>query len=209
MQHAARRAFKMEEPQGMSCQQHSVGRPQGASCRDLSDNLPTTDVAIKDEAQPMGPYLGLWIFFAMAGLVTTGRSKVANCGNGGRDAWLPVQEGPAASSSSSAPGRWAAVTALETAARERVLGWRLERGLEDDADFAYRWASHEEAIAGAGHAVAHEWLRVRAEQTITLLPAVAQVIDDLPKPSPSVVPAILREYVWEEEAWSQVEGEPI
>ena len=101
----------------------------------------------------MGPYLGLWIFFAMVGLVTTGRSKVANCGNGGRDAWLPVQEGPAASSSSSPPGqggpaRWAAVTALETAARERVLGWRLERGLEDDADFAYRWASHEEAIAG-------------------------------------------------------------
>ena len=105
MQHAARRAFKMEEQQGMSCQQHSVGRPQGASCRGSSDNLPTTDVAIKDEAQPMGPYLGLWIFFAMAGLVTTGRSKVANCGNGGRDAWLPVQEGPAASSSSSPPGQ--------------------------------------------------------------------------------------------------------
>eukprot|EP00434_Breviolum_minutum_P038763 symbB.v1.2.034397.t3/scaffold4431.1/size39743/2 len=91
------------------------------------------------------------------------------------------------------PPRWAAVTALETAARERVLAWRLEKGLEDDADFAYRWASHEEAIVGAGHAVAHEWLRIRAEQVVTLLPTVAQVMDDLPKPSPSMAPAILRE----------------
>ena len=134
----------------------------------------------------------------MVGALALQQQQMVSCGNDDRKPPLPVASGPSSSSQSPppsqvGPARWAAVTALETAARERVLAWRLEKGLEDDADFAYRWASHEEAIAGAGHAVAHEWLRIRAGQVVTLLPTVAQVMDDLPKPSPSMAPAILRE----------------
>ena len=134
----------------------------------------------------------------VVGALVLQQQQMVNCGKDDRKPPLPVASGPSSSSQSPppsqvGPARWAAVTALETAARERVLAWRLEKGLEDDADFAYRWASHEEAIAGAGHAVAHEWLRIRAEQVVTLLPTVAQVMDDLPKPSPSMAPAILRE----------------
>ena len=193
-----RRVAWQEELSGMSCRQHAVGRPQGTFCSGSSDDSPPTGLNNKDETHQMKLRSGLWIIIPMIGLATTGKSQVVHCGKDEPSSWLPVQEGQASSSSSQAhgqggPARWAAVTALETAARERVLGWRLEQGLEDDADFAYRWASHEEAIVGAGHAVAHEWLRIRAEQTLSLLPAVAQVIDELPKPSPSVAPAIRRE----------------
>ena len=152
---------------------------------------------LEDPEPQMGSQKG-WLLWTATGLAMTAHRPV-HCGKDEDDYWLPVQESSTASSSSmqGGPARWAATTALETAARERVLGWRLERGLEDDADFAYRWASHEEAIVNAGHAVAHEWLRIRAEQTVALLPAllpaVAQVIDELPKPGPSVAPSIRRE----------------
>ena len=98
----------------------------------------------------------------------------------------PLQEDPA---------RWSATTALELAARERVFKWRVEHGLEEDSDFAFRWSSHEEAIASSGHSVAHEWLRIRAEQSGALLPAAARVMEELPRPTPSMAPSMIREPV--------------
>eukprot|EP00434_Breviolum_minutum_P029334 symbB.v1.2.025947.t1/scaffold2554.1/size89898/9 len=103
-----------------------------------------------------------------------------------REAHLPLQEDPA---------RWSATTALELAARERVLKWRVEHGLEEDSDFAFRWSSHEEAIASSGHSVAHEWLRIRAEQSGALLPAPPRVMEELPRPTPSMAPSMIREPV--------------
>lgn len=103
-----------------------------------------------------------------------------------REAHLPLQEDPA---------RWSATTALELAARERVFKWRVEHGLEEDADFAFRWSSHEEAIASSGHSVAHEWLRIRAEQSGALLPAAARVMEELPRPTPSMAPSMIRDPV--------------
>ena len=103
-----------------------------------------------------------------------------------REAHLPLQEDPA---------RWSATTALELAARERVFKWRVEHGLEEDSDFAFRWSSHEEAIASSGHSVAHEWLRIRAEQSGALLPAAARVMEELPRPTPSMAPSMIREPV--------------
>ena len=178
-------ARKWQQGKEFAAQPHLCGHPR------VDVKLPKPSCNSSRLGEKVGALL-------MVGALVLQQQQVVSCGNDDRKPPLPVASGPSSSSqrpppSQVGPARWAAVTALETAARERVLAWRLEKGLEDDADFAYRWASHEEAIAGAGHAVAHEWLRIRAEQVVTLLPTVAQVMDDLPKPSPSMAPAILRE----------------
>ena len=149
-------ARKWQQGKEFAAQPHLCGHPR------VDVKLPKPSCNSSRLGEKVGALL-------MVGALVLQQQQVVSCGNDDRKPPLPVASGPSSSSQSPppsqvGPARWAAVTALETAARERVLAWRLEKGLEDDADFAYRWASHEEAIAGAGHAVAHEWLRIRAEQ---------------------------------------------
>ncbi len=145
--------------------------------------------------QPLGSMMIAAVVMGLATMSMQQRPPVRCAGQDGYEDELVNPGGSSSGSSSVGPARWAAVTALEIAARERVATWRAERGLEDDSDFAFRWSSHEEAVAGAGHAVAHEWLRARAEQRDALLPAVARVMDEIPRPTPSAAPALLREAV--------------
>ena len=200
-----------------SCQQFVVVRPLGDSfdgsfaCMRQHElnHLPRTR---EDSGDPVAAtlvrqggqqLLGLvkaMIVMMGAGLLGNKVTPTLQCaGDGASDDPWPGASGASSSSrgpqASVGPARWAATTSLELAARERVLMWRGAQGLEDDSDFAFRWASHEEAAAGAGHAVAHEWLRVRAEQRDALLPAVARVMEEIPKPTPSQAPTILREMV--------------
>ena len=143
--------------------------------------------------QPLGSMMIAAVVMGLATMSMQQRPPVRCAGQDGYEDELVNPGGSSSGSSSVGPARWAAVTALEIAARERVATWR--GGLEDDSDFAFRWSSHEEAVAGAGHAVAHEWLRARAEQRDALLPAVARVMDEIPRPTPSAAPALLREAV--------------
>lgn len=66
----------------------------------------------------------------------------------------------------------------------KVASWREAHHLQDDADFAYRWTSHAQAVAEGGHLLAHAWLQVRASQEQQLLPAAARMVEAMPRPRP-------------------------
>ena len=83
---------------------------------------------------------------------------------------------------------WSPMTAIEILNATKLSSWRDAHGLQDDGDFAFRWTSHVQAVAEAGHLVAHAWLQVRAEQDGQLLPAASRLVEGLPKPVPSSAP---------------------
>ena len=83
---------------------------------------------------------------------------------------------------------WSPITAIEILNATKLSSWRDAHGLQDDGDFAFRWTSHVQAVAEAGHLVAHAWLQVRAEQDGQLLPAASRLVEGLPKPVPSSAP---------------------
>ena len=182
----------------MSCPQSDLVRQQPSSSDASSCSLPPRQLG---DLEGQGFWcsgrgmVGVAVVTGLATLSMKQKPAVQCAGKDDSEVEFVNPGGTSSGSSSVGPARWAAVTALEIAARERVATWRAERGLEDDSDFAFRWSSHEEAVAGAGHAVAHEWLRARAEQRDALLPAVARVMDEIPRPAPSTAPALLREAV--------------
>ena len=47
--------------------------------------------------------------------------------------------------------------------RTKVIRWRSQNGLADDADFAYYFDTAEQAFAEAGYAIQNEWVRVRQQ----------------------------------------------
>ena len=87
------------------------------------------------------------------------------------------------------PRDWDPNTAMTDLIAARVDAWRSERGLAADEDFAFRWTDEAQAIADAGHHVAHAWLRVRAAQEDGLLSAAASVIES-GRPTPSRAPML-------------------
>ena len=87
------------------------------------------------------------------------------------------------------PRDWDPNTAMTDLIAARVDAWRSERGLAADEDFAFRWTDEAQAIADAGHHVAHAWLRVRAAQEDGLLSAAASVIES-GRPTPSRAPLL-------------------
>ena len=191
---AERKAWKAD----MSCPQSDLVRQQPSSSDASSCSLPPRQPGdLEGQGFWCSGYgmVGVAVVTGLATLSMKQKPAVQCAGKDDSEVEFVNPGGTSSGSSSVGPARWAAVTALEIAARERVATWRAERGLEDDSDFAFRWSSHEEAVAGAGHAVAHEWLRARAEQRDALLPAVARVMDEIPRPAPSTAPALLREAV--------------
>ena len=184
----------------MSYLQSDLVRRRHSSSEGSSDNLPPVQLQtlerqggghLRQQLALLCGLVGLW--FGSAKKSTQAHCAGRNLGDEPDSLATSASSSRGAPSQSVGPARWAATTSLELAARERVLSWRLEHGLEDDSDFGFRWSSHEEAVASAGHAIAHEWLRVRADQRDSLLHTVAKVIDELPRPGPTVAPAILRE----------------
>ena len=75
----------------------------------------------------------------------------------------------------------AALTSRRLNASEMVIAartkqWRGPAFMENDDDFAYAFASYDQALLAGGHGLATEWLEVRARQEEHLVPAAAAVV---------------------------------
>ena len=80
-----------------------------------------------------------------------------------------------------------ALNASELVMSARVKEWRAQHSMENDDDFAYAFASYDQAVVAGGHGLATEWLEVRAEQEEHLVPAAAAVVAALKPGAPSRV----------------------
>ena len=89
----------------------------------------------------------------------------------------------AASSSSN----FTALNAAEMVMAARTKQWRVQHFMENDDDFAYAFASYDQALLAGGHGLATEWLEVRARQEEHLVPAAAAVVAALRPGAPSRV----------------------
>ena len=94
---------------------------------------------------------------------------------------------------SSSQPRMNALNAVEVVTTARVRDWRRQHFMENDEDFAYAFASYDQAMLAGGHGLATEWLEVRARQEENLIPAAAAVVEALkPGRSSTVVPSAPR-----------------
>ena len=80
-----------------------------------------------------------------------------------------------------------ALNASELVMSERVKEWRAQHFMENDDDFAYAFASYDQAVVAGGHGLATKWLEVRAEQEEKLIPAAAAVVAALKPGEPSKI----------------------
>ena len=80
-----------------------------------------------------------------------------------------------------------ALNASELVMSARVKEWRAQHFMENDDDFAYAFASYDQAVVAGGHGLATEWLEVRAEQEEQLIPAAAAVVAALKPGEPSKI----------------------
>ena len=69
-----------------------------------------------------------------------------------------------------------ALNASELVMSARVKEWRAQHFMENDDDFAYAFASYDQAVVAGGHGLATAWLEIRAEQEEQLVPAAAAVV---------------------------------
>ena len=60
--------------------------------------------------------------------------------------------------------------------RTKVVRWRSQNGLADDADFAYYFDTAEQAFAEAGYAIQNEWVRVRQQVAGSASSAVLDLV---------------------------------
>lgn len=75
--------------------------------------------------------------------------------------------------------------ALHVAAVAHVKDWRHRHQMQDDSDFAFAFATFEEAVATGGHHLAAEWVAIRANQMEKLLPEAAVVVESQTPSRPS------------------------
>ena len=80
-----------------------------------------------------------------------------------------------------------ALNASEMVMAARTKQWRVQHFMENDDDFAYAFASYDQALLAGGHGLATEWLEVRARQEEHLVPAAAAVVAALRPGAPSRV----------------------
>ena len=126
------------------------------------------------------------------------RHKGSPHGNkpGGESTWLMAIWSGAACMWATAPVRCGddekasassrtARNASELVMSERVKEWRAQHFMENDDDFAYAFASYDQAVVAGGHGLATKWLEVRAEQEEQLIPAAAAVVAALKPGEPS------------------------
>ena len=78
-----------------------------------------------------------------------------------------------------------ASNALRVAAVAHVKDWRHRHQMQDDSDFAFAFATFEEAVATGGHHLAAEWVTIRANQMEKLLPEAAVVVESQTPSRPS------------------------
>ena len=71
----------------------------------------------------------------------------------------------------------AAYTALDEYATQYASRWRTQHGYANDTDFAFAFASYEEARATGGTLIAEEWATIRSEASGSLFGAVASALD--------------------------------
>lgn len=70
-----------------------------------------------------------------------------------------------------------ATNALHVAAVAHVKDWRSRHHTQADSDFAFAFATYEEAVGTGGHHLAAEWVAIRATQMEKLLPEAAVVVE--------------------------------
>lgn len=114
-------------------------------------------------------------------LVLLGVASLAGSLFGGRAVQCGV-DGAAGSSSD-----LTALNASEKVMAARTKQWRVQHFMENDDDFAYAFASYDQALLAGGHGLATEWLEVRARQEENLVPAAAAVVAALRPGIPSRV----------------------
>ena len=78
-----------------------------------------------------------------------------------------------------------ALNASKLVMSARVKEWVTQHFMENDDDFAYAFASYDQAVVAGGHGLATAWLEVRAEQEENLVPAAAAVVAALKPGEPS------------------------
>ena len=115
------------------------------------------------------------------GLLILGAASLAWTFFGGRTVQCGV-DGAASSSSN-----LTALNASEMVIAARTKQWRVQHFMENDDDFAYAFASYDQALLAGGHGLATEWLEVRARQEEHLVPAAAAVVAALRPGAPSRV----------------------
>ena len=113
---------------------------------------------------------GLWGLLAAGVVMQSWQHSPPQC--------MDDQEGPG--------GHWPACEAVALVEAGRVAAWRDENGLQDDGDFAFRFSSWEQAVAGAGHVVAMAWLQARQSATDGMLQGVDRALQAAPSLPPRV-----------------------
>ena len=83
----------------------------------------------------------------------------------------------------------AATDAIDVVTAARIREWRQVNQVQDDEDFAYAFASYDQAVLAGGDGLAAAWIEIRAAQEEKLMPVAAAVVAATRPGRPSAVPA--------------------